>query len=312
MPHNKSFFLKFRPSIIVFFTLVSFHSSVFSQIEKLKVKTETGEYKFLIPKTMSRQDAEILGIKYAKINAIEKAFGSLVLQGNTMYTSNNEIAGKVESKLIFNSISEINVKGEWIEDINLPEIKYIKGDEDEFWISVVVKGKVRELKSIPTSFVAKTLVCPKENCKTEVFNSGQKLIVCFKAPINGFVSIYLDDAKEVVRLLPYTKSKESNTFEVKADQTYYFFSNSDKKQSNVDEVELYTESEMEQNRLIILFAPNDFTKPLLNSPKTEVINGLQYTLPMSSSIEKFQTWLQKVRSYNKNVEQEIINITIKK
>lgn len=311
-PSIKILFIKSKSSLIVLFVLFFFHFNVFSQNEKLSVKTETGEYKFLIPKSMSRQDAEIMCIKYAKINAIEKAFGSLVLQGNTMYISNNEIAGKVESKSIFNSISEINVKGEWIEDLNLPEVKYFKGDEDEFWISAVVKGKVRELKSIPTSFVATTLVCPKENCKTEVFNSGQKLIVYFKAPSNGFVSIYLDDTKEVVRLLPYTKSKDSNTFEVKADQTYYFFSNSDKKQSNVDEVELFTESEMEQNRLIILFATSNFTKPLLNASKTEVIDGLQYTLPMSSSIEKFQIWLQKVRSYNKNIEQEIINITIKK
>ena len=297
---------------MVVFLVLSFHFNVFSQIEKLKVKTETGEYKFPIPKTMSLQDAEILCIKYAKIDAIEKAFGSLVLQGNTMYTTNNDISGKVESKSVFNSISDVNVKGEWIEDINPPDVKYFKGDQDEFWISVVVKGRVRELKSIPTSFVTSTLVCPKENCKTEVFNSGQKLIIYFKAPNNGFVSIYLDDTKEVVRLLPYTKNNESNTFEVKADQTYYFFSNSDKKQSNVDEVELFTDSEMEQNRLIILFATNDFAKPLLNAPKTEEINGLQYTIPMSSSIENFQNWLQKMRSYNKNIEQEIINITIKK
>jgi hypothetical protein len=305
------FFLKLRSPLVVLFVL-SFHFDVFSQIEKLKVKTETGEYKFPIPKTMSLQDAEILCIKYAKIDAIEKAFGSLVLQGNTMYTTNNEIAGKVESKSVFNSISEVNVKGEWIEDISPPDVKYFKGDQDEVWISVVVKGKVRELKSIPTSFVTTTLVCPKENCKTEVFNSGQKLIVYFKAPNNGYVAIYLDDAKEVVRLLPYTKNNESNTFEVKADQTYYFFSNSDKKQFNVDEVELFTNSEMEQNRLIILFATNDFTKPLLNASKTEDINGLQYTIPMSSSVENFQNWLQKMRSYNKNIEQEIINITIKK
>ena len=306
------FYIKLRYPLIVLLVLLSVPFNSFSQTEKLKVKTETGEYKFPIPKTMSRQDAELLCIKYAKINAIEKAFGSLVLQANTIYTGNEVKGDKAESKSIFNSISDVNVKGEWIEDINPPIVKYIKGEEDEFWISVVVTGKVRELKNMATSFVATTLICPKENCNTEVFNSGQKLIVYFKAPNNGFVTIYLDDAKQVVRLLPYTKNSESNTFEVKADQTYYFFSNTDKKQSNVDEVELYTESEMEQNRLVVLFATNDFTKPLLNNAKTEDVNGLQYTIPMSSSTEKFQVWLQKMRSYNKTIEQEIINITIKK
>jgi hypothetical protein len=61
-----------------------------------------------------------------------------------------------------------------------------------------------------------------------------------------------------------------------------------------------------------LYANSDFNKPILNEARTNEVNGLKYVLPMSLSTEKFQIWLQKMRSFNKNIEQEIINITIKK
>jgi len=35
-------------------------------------------------------------------------------------------------------------------------------------------------------------------------------------------------------------------------------------------------------------------------------------MPMSTTIENFQSWLQKIRSYNRNIELQTIQITIKK
>jgi hypothetical protein len=145
-----------------------------------------------------------------------------------------------------------------------------------------------------------------------VFNSGQELVVYFKAPTNGFVTIYLDDTKQAQRLLPYTKNASSATFQVNADQAYYFFSKTDTKQKNVDEVELYTESVMEQNNLYVLFSKYDFDKPLLNATKFDEVDNTKYTLPASMEITKFQTWLQGLRSFNRNIELKTTLLTIKK
>jgi hypothetical protein len=298
--------MKTRYNFILFVLLSLIAGASYAQ----KVITTEGTYQLRIEKNISEETAINKAREKAKINAIENAFGTLVFQGNSVYVKDVQSGETTKTDMVFTSIADVLVNGEWLNTI---DEKITFNEEDGYRnVKVLIVGKVRELTKIPFTPEVNSLSCNKKTCNTEVFNSGQKLIVYFKAPNNGFVTIYLDDAKQVVRLLPYTKNSESNTFEVKADQEYYFFSNADNKQNNVDEVELYTESAMEQNRLIILYAKTDFNKPILNEAKTNEVNGLKYVLPMSLSSEKFQIWLQKMRSYNKNIEQEIINITIKK
>lgn len=83
-------------------------------------------------------------------------------------------------------------------------------------------------------------------------------------------------------------------------------------QKNVDEVELFTESVMEQNNLYVLFSKFDFDKPLLNATQLSEVDNTKYTLPASMGITKFQTWLQGLRSFNRNIELKTILLTIKK
>lgn len=275
-----------------------------------KTMESIGEYTLRIEKNWTEEFAVNKAKEKAKINAIENAFGSVVSQGNAVYVKDVTTGNKTQSDMVFTSIADILVNGEWIATID-EKVTFSEYEGFRF-VKAYVTGKVRELTKIPFTPEVATLSCNEKKCSTEVFNSGQELIVYFVAPTNGFVTIYLDDTKQVVRLLPYAKNSESNTFEVKADQTYYFFSKADSKQKNIDEIELFTESIMEQNKLIILFSKSDFSKPVLFSSKLSEINGLQYTLPMSAETEKFQTWLQNTRSYNRNIELKTVNITIKK
>jgi hypothetical protein len=87
------------------------------------------------------------------------------------------------------------VNGEWIATLDETKDFY---DEDGYrWVKISIKGKVRELTKIPFTPETYTLSCSNKKCSTDVFNNGQELIVYFKAPNNGYVTIFLDDTNLV-------------------------------------------------------------------------------------------------------------------
>jgi hypothetical protein len=275
-----------------------------------KTVESNGEYTLRIEKNWTEDFAVNKAKEKSKINAIENAFGSVVTQGNAVYVKDITTGNKTQSDMVFTSIADILVNGEWIATMD-EKVTFTESEGYRF-VTAKVKGKVRELTKIPFTPEVTTLSCNQSKCATEVFNSGQQLVVYFKAPTNGFVTIYLDDSKQAQRLLPYSKNNATTTFEVKADQVYFFFSKADSKQKNIDEVELFTESTMEQNNLYVLFSKYDFDKPLLNATSFQEFDNLKYKLPASMEITKFQTWLQGLRSYNRNIELKTILLTIKK
>jgi hypothetical protein len=270
--------------------------------------TSEGKSEIRIEKNWTEDYAVNLAREEAKINAIENAFGSVVSQGNTMYVKDLKTGKMQESATVFNSISNILVNGEWIKTID-EKISFY--DKDGYrWVVVGIKGEVRELNKIPFSPEVQTLNCNELNCSTVVFNSGQQLVLYLKSPVSGYVSIFLDDSKNAQRLLPYSSSKGDNTFKVEADKAYFFFSRKSETAIKVDEIELYTSSVMELNKLFILFSAKDFSKPVLSEDKNSNELPPGYTFPMQLSSEKYLQWLQNIRSYNKTIELKTIDITI--
>lgn len=292
--------------IISIFSLFFISFNVFAQ----KTLISSGEFLLRIERNWTEDFAVSKAKEKAKINAIENVFGAVIVQGNAIYVKEITTATQTKSDMVFTSVGNVLVNGEWLSTID--EKIQFKDSVDYRWVKAIVKGNVRQLNKIPFTPEVATLSCSQQKCSTEVFNSGQELVVYFKAPSNGYVTIYLDDTKQAQRLLPYSKNNASSTFQVKADQVYYFFSKADANQKNVDEVELFTESVMEQNNLYILFSKFDFDKPLLNVTKLDEVDNTKYTLPASMEITKFQTWLQGIRSFNRTIELKTILLTIKK
>jgi hypothetical protein len=272
-----------------------------------KISLAKGSNKLRIEKMWSEDFALNLCRENAKLNALESVFGTAVDQSNTMYVKNENISGKSNSSMAFYSISNTLVNGEWLETVKEEPPKFY--DEDGFrWVEIVIEGKVRELIKIPFSPEVYTANCQAPSCSTEVFNSGASFYLNFIAPKNGYLSIFLDDGKTVQRLLPYSSNENDNSFLVKGDILYTFFSKT-KENKNADEIELFTTHTMEQNRLFILYSPKEFEKPILKSDTREDKTGYLYPKNMDSI--KFQEWLQKLRVYNKTIELKIIDITIK-
>lgn len=278
----------------------------FSQEKKLKEIVEKGEYKFIIPINMTLQQAKDYGINKAKINAIENAFGSVITEGNSIYTYNKQTGTKIESNSTFNSISDIYVSGEWIEDIDEPIIEH-KVIDNETWLIATVYGRIRELRSTPIIFQINTLLCPQINCATENFKNNQDLFLRFKSPIDGYLTIYLDVPEEnkTYRLLPYKSQAEQGSFFVKSDKEYILFYDS-LKNKIIDEYTLTVSNgnEIESNKLFIIFNPSKpIRKPILN----DIVN-----LPLTLSTESFQKWLQSLRKFNTELQVDYKYLSISK
>lgn len=280
------------------YLVLFFAFTVTALAQKPKELKESGTYKMRIEKTMSEADAERICIERARIDAIEKAFGQTIIQGNSTYIKNKSTGEQTESSNIFSNISESLVNGEWIKDEKLPEIKKFL-ENNELWMQADVYGLIREVKSIPVTFQASPLNCTNKTCKTTTFKDGDDFYLYFKAPEDGYISIYLDDPEQqkTFRLLPYKSEKIKTTnYPVKADKEYVFFKADIKAGSElVDELSLVLNNSKipEMNKVFILYNPKEeFGKPMLAENST-VANKTETPLELSS--EDFQRWLQLTR-----------------
>ena len=297
-----------RKSLIFLVLFSAFSLTALAQ--KPKEIKESGTYKMRIEKTMSEAEAERICIERARIDAIEKAFGQTIIQGNSTYIKNKSTGEQTESSNIFSNISESLVNGEWIQDLKKPEITKLL-ENNELNMQADVYGLIREVKSIPITFQASPLNCSNTTCKTTTFRDGDDFYILFKAPEDGYISIYLDDPEQqkTFRLLPYKSAKIKTTnYPVKADVEYIFFSAAKAaKNETVDETTLFLNNPKipEMNKLFVLFNPKEeFGKPILNQ-SSEPTGKIETPLELAS--EDFQRWLQLTR---KGTEIQLMNLIL--
>ena len=245
-----------------------------------------------VESNMTKEEAREKAKDLAMVNAIENAFGTYVGQESDVLFE--------DGKVSYNVIGTTRVMGEWVKTLNLEfdeqkrEIKGQYGNEIEVWIICNIKGEAKKVTS-KAAIYYQTLNCPKVNCRTVDFYSGEPLYVHFKSPVNGFLSVFLSDGTTVYRLLPYDGMVEENHKSVKiiADKDYLFFSKVNQYFENekVDELELYTYMKHEYNTIHFVFSEKDYTKPMLNTGYVLTDYKNDYKLPKSISIEGFNNWL---------------------
>lgn len=301
-------------SILLSFILLS-PFFVYSQNNK-KVEA-SGEFttKF---ETNNKELFELKCIETARVNAIENTFGKVVMQGNSTYIQNSTNNTKNESYNSFNFISDTYVNGEWVSDIEKPKVEYltVKGynDKPEIWIKVNVQGYVKEITTAPISFQFSTLSCDNNiNCKSEEFKDKQDIFFYFKAPVSGYLAIYLDVPPEnkTYKIFPYQLAKNPSNIRLEKDKEYILFSkkkNSLPEQVNEIVLSLTKPNKPEVNKLFVLFSPDqEIVKPLLTTNKSTEKN---FQLPDSISSPEFQKWIQLLKSYNKTIQVSTSYITI--
>ena len=251
-------------------------------------KVVTGESSFRIESYMSLNDAQEKAIELAKIDALINVFGQYVEQESNL----NLKDGKVD----FRSYGQTKVKGEWIRNVGDPQFDYsdkmVKGSPER-WITCRLKGEVR--KAIPKADVeVEVLGCPDKKCITEKFKNDQSIYLYVKSPINGYLSVFLDDGTNVYRLLPYRSMDGQKSVKITADKEYVLFSESKNSfAQSSDALQVYTERETETNTIVVVFSENDYSKPRLDDEKVDQNN---YIIPESLTKSYFENWLGNNRA----------------
>ncbi len=275
--------------------------------QKSKIRTTSGEAQIKLESNVTKEEAYLKVEQLAIINAISNAFGTIVDQ---------EAILTVESgKSSFSIIGTTKVKGDWIETLDIKmnegfkEIKTENGKQQELWISCSIKGKAKEATS-KANIEVYTLSYPNVASKSTLFKSGDSLYMYFKSPVDGYLSIYLDDGKNIYKILPYQDMESESCLKVSADKEYILFSKMKEHNyfgNKVDELELFTPLKNELDKLHILFSEKKYFKPrLTDSNKLE--GG--YIVPKSLSRQQTANWLAETKATIEDFIDHQIYITI--
>jgi hypothetical protein len=287
--------------LIVIFAFLSF--SVCAQ----KTETVEAEFTYYAPENVTLEEAKRSALEQAKLKAIADEFGMNMSQ---VLNSISKIQDG-QSSSDFQSISESEVKGEWIETIGEPKYLIFYND-DQLVVSCKVKGKAREIVSASIDFKAKILRNGIEDkFEGKHFKDGDDLYLSFQSPVDGFLAVYLEgEDGQAYCLLPYSDQKDG-IYPIKANKRYIFFDTESapaKEKAMVDEYIMTTSSTTEFNQIYIIFSPREFTKAIDSDVKIQEALLRPRQLPR----DEFLKWLAKCRKRDTKMNAMRVGITIEK
>jgi len=296
--------------------------------QKAEVVTVEGTAQVDFPDFKSRVEVENEALGKALVNALENAFGTAVIQGNSTYMRNLQTGKQVETSTVFNMIANTYVKGEVLEILHRDFIE-VEGETEIGGkkktvreLKCSVKIKARELTEATIEFIAYPLNCENNRCQTTEFKNQDPLFLFFSSASDGYLSVFLDDGMTAQRLLPYSRlpKQYENGVPVIKNKEYIFFSTDPARtcfenRSLTDRLELTTNQLHEQDRLYILFSPTPIESPcLIEGLNKEALSEFEkdkgYKVPPAMESEKFQDWLIKSRIRKTDLQVNNIDITI--
>jgi hypothetical protein len=270
-----------------------------------EIKT-TGEFQTELNSNETKDQAKKRAKEGAIINALERAFGSAVFQGNSMYIKNVNTGNTSETTTGFNTIADVYVKGEVVEELEVDfnEIPFTKkkGREVETGIEIkcTVKIRAREYEEPEANFKIVTLNCTDTSrCITTAFREKAPFYAYFESPENGYMCVFLDDNETASILFPYVTHREKffNGYPVIGSKPYLLFSNNKLHQFDksiiTDELQWDTRENME--KLTVIFSPTPFQLP-------DIAKQNSSNLPENISSVEFNKWLINLRKKNKNIQ----------
>ncbi len=262
----------------------------------------SGEYTYYAEGNESVNEAKNKALEGAKLQALAKEFGTVVSQSNMQQETSMD--GKESS--YFSSLSSNEVKGEWLETVGEPEYN-IDFAGDVIVVICKVGGKARRISNESVDFIAKILRNGKEEKFADVnFRNGDDMYLLFRAPVDGYVAVYLiDETPEAFCLLPYMDNA-SGRQKVKHNKEYVFFAEglSPEGSGTVDEYTLTSSKDIERNQIYVIFSPEPFTKAMDSQ--------LDEGLPRQLGFDKFSHWLSASRRRDTKMGLKVMHINIKK
>lgn len=274
--------------------------------------TTTGKASIQIESNMTREQAREIAREKAMINAIENALGTFVEQNTDIRVED----GKVQ----YNIIGTTKVKGDWLRTIKedfteeADVVKTREGKNLDSYILCSITGEVRRA-SAKAAIKFHTLNCPEPGCDHTDFYSGQSMYLSFKSPIDGYLSVFLDDGERVYRLFPYSTMKgvQYSAGFINGDTEYVLFSRKRNQTPFIpDEFELYSLKQgVDYNYIYVLFSNEPYEKPMLDDQTLIPIEGVEYIIPKSLSYKEFAKWLAQNRAVLPGFIDARIKVSIK-
>jgi hypothetical protein len=255
-----------------------------------------GEYKYIAPENVSPAEAKAIAIERARLTALANEFGTNVSQTNL--TTTHTINGQTTSDII--SLGETEVKGDWLGDTKEPQVETYY-EQDRLIVFASVCGQARAIQNAEVELLISVLC---NGIESERFYNNNRLSVDFKAPIDGYLSIFLrDDNVGVVScLMPY-ETENGKARRVALNTNYTFLSTKDPLYPYREETILVTQKKSEFNTLLFVFSQNPFAMPITEQGKF---------LP-ELSVADFQKWLRKnrVKDEKMQVTEKVVEIRSK-
>lgn len=286
--------MKLKYIILALFALCSL--SIFAD----NAKTVQGTYTFYGESSHSPAQARTLALEGARNAALASVFGTNVGQNVWTHSTRNSEA--------FDILSSTEVRGEWLEDLEEPKYDTQLDNDGSLTVTCTVKGLARPISNQAAEFTALALRNGiRQQFQDASFRGGDRFYLHFQAPMDGYVAVYLAcPDNNVYTLLPYLGTS-SGEIKVKGHREYTFFTPDNKLDllyGPADEMVFDPpQTDVELNRLYVIFSPKPFTKALDSD------NG--DLRPRSLSFAEFNKWISKSRRNDPGMGMKLINIEIK-
>lgn len=265
--------------LLIVVLLVSFLSSVNAQVKKVQ-----GTYKlnFSENKNMTIADAERKCEQLAKLDAIKKEFGSDLNE----QTLKELIQHNDEAQSHFYQLIQQSTNAVWLNDTKQPKYTY-KCEDNQFFITCEVCGEAMQKENFNIDLNWKILG-GNADIKSErtTINNEEHLFIYVKSPSDGYIAVFLQDAEgETYCLLPYWDAEPK--FYIERGKEYFLFDTENHKDLRYKfRYQLKTESEIEANKIYLVFSKNEFALPLMKP-----IASTDSQVRISKCAENFGEWL---------------------
>lgn len=297
-------------SIKIFIPIVFLCQSLAGYSQRISLQ---GEAEQLIEDHRLMKQYEFEVLQLAINNALISSFGSSVTSNYESISETNMSGAKlISSNQSRSQYINSYPNGIWLEHKTDPEYSSYKDEKGNWWLKCSVNGVGEEVVSAPVEFTTKTLDgLDIQKDESISFISGESGYLYFRSAKNGYLLAFYDDFNTVQRCLPYN-AMPNDFIPIDAHTDYLFFSPERTSPSIeaklVDEIEFYTESQLEYNQFYVIFSPEEISLPVLTDQTTDDSN---YSTFKTLDRHKFHKWLQNNRLRNNNLQIEIIGITIK-
>lgn len=279
--------------ILIFLFFVTFTLSAYAA-DKVKVTCDT-IYRAAL--TEAPAESRYKAIEFAKLAALESAFGTVIRSQDLIITTDNGQHAM--------GLGDFVVNGVWLKDIREPEVYLIEQRPTELIYSVSVSGWARHIRSDQIEVDYRLLYngCDKNRnvVRDNTFYSGDEMFLYFNAPVNGWLAVYLgddDDERTMQCLLPYD-GQDIGAYPILANHEYIFFSKDYAESSSVDYAAglvMEARKNTDFNVLYVIFSTENFAGTASVENKTReyttlTSNGIVNLMPRETYFKSFQNWL---------------------